>query len=77
MADPTRDPDTGVEGPERAPGGMPRWVKLFVVLALVALLLVVVLLTGVVGGGHGPGRHIPGGLTPPSGIDASEDGGAV
>jgi hypothetical protein len=41
---------------------MPRWVKVsgIVVLAVV-LALVVVLLTGA--GGHGPGRHMPSGVT--------------
>ena len=37
--------------------GMPRWVKVFGIVALaVLLLLLIVLLTGG-GGGHGPGRH--------------------
>ncbi|MBD0338796.1 MAG: hypothetical protein ICV67_05855 [Thermoleophilia bacterium] len=35
--------------------GMPRWVKVFLAVALVVLVLVVVLL--VFGGGHGPSRH--------------------
>ena len=36
--------------------GMPRWVKVFAIIALVLVLLVVVMLvTG--RGGHGPGRH--------------------
>ncbi|MFD1528410.1 hypothetical protein [Pseudonocardia aurantiaca] len=41
---------------------MPRWVKVSGIVALaVALALVVVLLTGA--GGHGPGRHMPSGVT--------------
>lgn len=42
-------------GPSRAgePTGMPRWVKVFgIVAAVVVVLIVVMLLTG-----HGPGRH--------------------
>jgi hypothetical protein len=53
MAEPPHSPDT------RAPG-IPRWVKLFgVVAALVVLLFVVLLLAG----GHGPQRH---GKSPPT-----------
>jgi preprotein translocase subunit SecG len=37
--------------------GMPRWVKVFLIIAVVLALVVgILLLTG-----HGPGRHIPGG----------------
>jgi hypothetical protein len=37
---------------------MPRWVKVFaIVAAIVAVLIAVMLLTG-----HGPGRHMHGGL---------------
>lgn len=35
--------------------GTPRWVKVFLVVAVVAVALFVVLL--VFGGDHGPGRH--------------------
>ena len=45
-------------GPVAGPGddpGMPRWVKVFAVVALaLALLLVALVLTG-----PGPGRHLP------------------
>ena len=45
------------------PPGMPRWVKVFVLIVILLILLVVVLkLTGI-GGDHGPGRHAPGMLT--------------
>lgn len=38
--------------------GIPRWVKVLGLVALVLLLLlVVVMLVGGDGGGHGPGRH--------------------
>jgi uncharacterized cupredoxin-like copper-binding protein len=64
MADPTLDPgtgnDTGGVGPDRGSiAGMPRWVKVFLlVTAVVVLLLIILLLTS---GGHGPGRHMSGG----------------
>lgn len=38
--------------------GMPRWVKILGIIALVVVLLLVVLML-VGGGGHGPGRHTP------------------
>lgn len=44
-----------VAGPGRA---IPRWVKVFVLVAAVlAILLLVVFMTGL-GGPHGPGRHL-------------------
>lgn len=58
MPDPPLDPgpggDAGV-GLDRSTTGMPRWVKVFLIVALVVALLVVILLLS--GGGHGPGRH--------------------
>jgi len=44
-------------GPDRQPTpNTPRWVKVFVIVALaVVLLFVIAALTG--RGGHGPGRH--------------------
>lgn len=48
---------------DRAPA-MPRWVKVFVIVALVlAVLVVIALLTG----GHGPSRHMSSGVV---GVDA-------
>jgi hypothetical protein len=45
------------------PPAVPRWVKVFgVVAALVVLLFVVLLITG----GHGPRRHGAGGSIPPA-----------
>jgi hypothetical protein len=63
MADPSLDPGTGDDtagGPNRgSPAGMPRWVKVFlIVTAAVVLLIIILLLTS---GGHGPGRHMSGG----------------
>ena len=50
--------------PDSEPHATPRWVKVFGVIALVVILLFVVLLLA--GGPHGPGRHMPGGDTPPA-----------
>ena len=60
MANPSRYPgsadDTGVGSNRRSNTGVPRWVKVFLIFAVVAVLLFVVL--QIVGGGsHGPGRH--------------------
>ena len=44
------------------PPGMPRWVKVFVLIVILLILLVVVIMF-IVGGDHGPGRHAPGMLT--------------
>lgn len=44
-----------------APPGMPRWVKIFGIVALVLIVIVVIIL--VVGGNHGPGRHLGGSRT--------------
>ena len=44
------------------PPGMPRWVKVFVLIVILVILLVVVIMF-VVGGDHGPGRHAPGMMT--------------
>jgi hypothetical protein len=80
MADPSRHSDTG---------GIPRWVKVSGIIAvLVALLVVVVLLSGG-GSGHGPQRHggaggdAPlssltesagiGGHTPPAGVPTRDE----
>jgi hypothetical protein len=60
MADTPRSPDTGDDkaGPVAASTrGVPRWVKVFGIIAIVlALVVAIMLLTGG-GGGHGPGRH--------------------
>ena len=61
MADLPRQPQTGEErdvGPRREPvRGMPRWVKVFLIVAiLLVLAFVVSFLAGVQ---HGPGLHNP------------------
>lgn len=59
MADPASDSEQAPD--ERIPPpGMPRWVKVFGIVAILAVtsLIVVMLL---IGGDHGPGRHNPGG----------------
>lgn len=54
--DPGTDDTVGPGDPAQMPG-MPRWVKISLIVALVAVLLVVILLLS---GGHGPGRHLSG-----------------
>ncbi len=50
---------------ELPPYSTPRWVNIVGIITLVQVLLVgIMLLTGI-GGDHGPGRHMPGGYTPP------------
>ena len=53
-----RSDHVGAETDRDAPPGMPRWVKVTGVVAIVLVLLVgVLLLFGNGPGGHGPGRH--------------------
>jgi hypothetical protein len=66
MDDPSTNRDTAV-GPDGEPTtGMPRWVKVSGIVALVVVALVLILLFTGAPGRHGPGRHT-GGLagTPP------------
>jgi hypothetical protein len=44
-------------GPTRGLADIPRWVKVFVVVAATVLLLMVVAML-ITGGQHGPGRHL-------------------
>ena len=44
------------EGPDSEPSGMPRWVKVFAVIAVITVLGFVVLHLS----GHGPSNHMPG-----------------
>jgi hypothetical protein len=69
MVDPSQEPDArdktdeaSVGGPS---GGVPRWVKVSGLVALVVVLLVVVML--LVPGNHSPGRHL-GGQAPLVGV---------
>ena len=65
-AEPAGDAVVGRDGGPNP--GMPRWVRVFLIVGLaVVLLLVVASLTGV-GGEHGPGRHGSGGETPSSAV---------
>jgi hypothetical protein len=57
VTDPSRDDDAG---------GIPRWVKVFGIVALVVALLVVVMVLMGGAGGHGAQRHGAGGVTPGS-----------
>ncbi|MPZ73362.1 MAG: hypothetical protein GEU74_09045 [Nitriliruptorales bacterium] len=56
MTDPTREPDT-MGAADQAPPGMPRWVKVFVIIVGALLLVFVVLQLAGVGGRHGPRVH--------------------
>ena len=67
MAEPPPHPDNDVD----SGNPMPRWVKVFGIIAVVVVLLFVVML--LTGGArrHGPGRHTgsgPGHQTAPSGL---------
>jgi hypothetical protein len=60
MADrpkPEPEEDAGVR-PGSAPAGMPRWVKVFIIIAIV--LALAFLVTRLLGVQHGPGLHNPG-----------------
>lgn len=52
--------DTGTGPGLGSPPGMPRWVKVFGIIALILVVLVILMLTGVFGQAHGPGRHLGG-----------------
>ena len=56
MAIPPRRHDTTGEGPDNEPVGMPGWVKVFAVIAVIFVLGFVVLHLS----GHGPSNHMPG-----------------
>lgn len=60
----------GRDGEARA--GMPRWVRVSLIVGLVVVLLLVVAKVIGLGGDHGPGRH--GGGDPPSSV-VDGDGG--
>ena len=77
MADTNRSPDPTPEageetglGPRReAKPGMPRWVKVSLIVLVVLVLLVIVLMRiGGHEGGPGPGDHGSGSGTPPSSV---------
>ena len=77
-SDPSSDdtgPASGQVPHSDTPPGVPRWVKVFAVVAgVLALLAVILMLTGL-GGEHGPGRHT--GSAPAVGVTAEEIGGEV
>jgi hypothetical protein len=52
---------TPVKPDRESPPSTPRWVKVFVIIALVLVLLFVVIMFTGIGGEHGPGRHMPSG----------------
>jgi hypothetical protein len=79
MADPPRRRDPAGLGADGASApGMPRWVKLsLIVVAVLVLLLVIVML--IAGGDHGPSRHAPGIQAPPLTVtgDVTRFGGGL
>ncbi len=62
--------DTSMGLDRSSTNAVPRWVKVFGIIALVLILLVVIIMFTGLGGDHGPGRHVPsgdaGGQTSPS-----------
>jgi len=58
MADPPAARDAGAADERGSTVGVPRWVKVFGIVALVVVVLFVVLM--LVQGGHGPSRHTSG-----------------
>ncbi|MBA3368268.1 MAG: hypothetical protein H0T99_06310 [Geodermatophilaceae bacterium] len=62
MTDPSRYPNSGDDAAVEPAGdsgdGVPRWVKVSAIVALIVVLMVTVMLLLNVGGGeHGPSRH--------------------
>lgn len=49
--------DTAIRPDDGSPPGVPPWVKVFGIVALVLVVLFVIMLLSGGGGGHGPGRH--------------------
>lgn len=71
MADSSRYPDSKPQPDQAAVGrdseagpGMPRWVRVFLIVGVAVVLLFAVAKVTGVGGDHGPGRHGGGGGTP-------------
>ena len=58
--DPEPSPDDAVVGREGPNGGMPRWVKVSLLVGLALVLMFVLAQVTGVAGDHGPGRHGPG-----------------
>jgi hypothetical protein len=70
MADPPRRRDTTGMGADRlSPPGMPRWVKLSLIVVVVLVLAVVIVML-FAGGNHGPSRHAAGILAPSISVTA-------
>lgn len=66
MSEPIAGDETRLEPDGASTTGMPRWVKVsLLVVGLLIAIFIVLQLAGV-GGDHGPGRHMPGGQEPSS-----------
>jgi len=59
MADPPSNSDRRAND-HTVPPGMPRWVKVMVIVALVVIVALIVIMA-LSGGEHGPGLHNPAG----------------
>ena len=70
MTDSSSRPHTATAADTSTPPGMPRWVKLFGIVAI-ALVLILVGVMAVSGSEHGPGRHMPSGSPVDAGIIAA------
>jgi hypothetical protein len=57
MTDSSRDPDPGKYAGGRPDAGLPRWVKVSGIIAIVLILLLLILQFGGMLSDHGPGRH--------------------
>ena len=73
MEEPSPPRDTGVGRNGEPTTGMPRWVKVSGVAAIVVVVIFVLLLLTGGPGRHGPGRHI-GGLRGVATVDAAAVG---
>jgi hypothetical protein len=56
MADPSSYPERDASSDRGPTAGIPRWVKVSGIIALIAVLLLIILLLTV--SNHGPGRHV-------------------
>lgn len=66
MSDTRSQPGAGGQDDRESPPGMPRWVKVpLIIIGILVLLFVILQLTGL-GGEHGPGRHLSAGQAAPA-----------
>lgn len=69
MPDTQPQPGAGGQDDRESPPGMPRWVKVpLIIIGILVLLFVILRLTGL-GGEHGPGRHLSAGQAAPVALE--------